>query len=250
MTTKKWVLLIVSGMAGCAVLVAIGLFAWFFGLGSAGVDGWMPVYKTEQTASTHPGFLHTTVTSGTSVYVSDYEEYALEVENKEPKNAIGRQPVGGASVYAIDGQKATDYIAVDEGSEMPAYGVYRNSQLPPFDWQHAKFQLMILSGSISPRVGQRVTDPALIDDVVTALRDGTPVPSPTLAAGNAKNIHALSLCTDQLPGIVYSPKVYVDPAGPVYLASSVAMVSPNSNQWKEARWVPAGPLFTKWVRMP
>jgi hypothetical protein len=34
------------------------------------------------------------------------------------------------------------------------------------------------------------------------------------------------------------------------VAESVVMVSANAKQWTEARWVPAGPLFTKWLQAP
>ena len=105
MSTKtKWLILIGVGMAACVTMVAIVVIAWFFGLGNFGVDGWLPVYRIEQTASAHPGFLRTTVTSGTSVFVSDYDEYALQLQDVEPKNAIGRGPIGGKMVYTIPGK--------------------------------------------------------------------------------------------------------------------------------------------------
>jgi len=249
-TKKNWLILIAVGMAVCVTMVGIVIVVWFFGLGNVGVDGWLPVYSIQQTASAHPGFLRTTVTSGTSVFVSDYDEYALQLQDVEPKNAIGRGPIGGRMVYTISGQKPTDYIAVDEGSEMPAYAVYRNSQLPPFDWRHAKFQAMEYTGQIGVTAHKRTTDPALIEDVVSTLRDGTPVPSASLASGSVSNLYGVWLFSDQLPGIIYYPKVYVDLSGPVYLAESVVMVSANAKQWTEARWVLARPLFTKWLQTP
>ena len=251
MTTTKWVMLLIAlGMAVCVTMVAIVIIVWFFGLGNVGVDGWLPVYSIEQTASVHPGFLRTTVTSGTSVFVSDYDEYALQLQDVEPKNAIGRGPIGGRMVYTIPGQKPTDYIAVDEGSEMPAYAVYRNSQLPPFDWRHAKFQTMEYTAPMGPAAHKRTTDPALIEEVVSAMRDGTPIPPSSLAAGSVSNLYGVWLNSDQLPGLIYFPKVYAEPSGPVYLSESVVMVSANAYQWTEARWVPAGPLFTKWLQTP
>jgi hypothetical protein len=39
MSTKKWLMLIALGMAGCVAVVAILCFAWFFGLGNEG--GWL-----------------------------------------------------------------------------------------------------------------------------------------------------------------------------------------------------------------
>ena len=44
--------------------------------------------------------------------------------------------------------------------------------------------------------------------------------------------------------------VHADPSGPVYLSESVVMVDKNTNQWMAARWIPAGPLFTKWLHGP
>ena len=249
MTTKKRVmLLVVLGIAGCVAMVGLVLV----GLLAIGVDPvrYLPVYTTDQSASAHAGFLRTTVTSGTLVYVSDYEEYALQLQNVEPTHAIGRGPIGGKMVYTIDGQKPTHYVAVDEGSEMPAYAVFRNSQLPPFDWQHAKFQAMEYTGTIGVTAHKRTTDPALIEEVVSAMREGIPIPTASLAAGSVSNLNGVWLNSDQLPGIIYYPKVYADPSGPVYLSESVVMVSANSNQWAEARWVPAGPLFTKWLQTP
>jgi hypothetical protein len=251
MTTTKWVMLLIGlAVAGCVAMVGIVIIVWFFGFDKPGVDGLLPVYSIEQTVSAHPGFLRTTVTSATSVFVSDYDEYALQLQDVEPKNAIGRGPIGGRMVYTIPGQKPTDYIAVDEGSEMPAYAVYRNTQLPPFDWRHAKFQAMEYTGPIGLTSHKRTTDPALIEDVVSTLRDGTPVPSSSLAAGSVSNLYGVWLFSDQLPGLIYFPKVYAAPSGPVYLSESVVMVSANPNQWTAARWIPAGPLFTKWLQAP
>ena len=76
------------------------------------------------------------------MYVQEYEEYALRLANNDSTNAVGRTPFGSGKICAIPGQKPTDYIAVDCGSEMPAYEVFRNSQLPPFDWRTAKFQTL------------------------------------------------------------------------------------------------------------
>src|ERR1039458_2374857 len=211
MSTKtKWLILLIAlGFAGCVAVVVIACIVWFFGLGRAGVDGWMPVYSIEETASARPVSLRTTVDSGTSVFVSDYDEYALQLQDVEPKNAIGRGPIGGRMVYTIPGQKPTDYIAVDEGSEMPAYAVYRNSQLPPFDWRHAKFQAMEYTAQMGPAAHKRTTDPALIEEVVSAMRDGTPIPSSSLVAGSVSNLNGVWLNSDQLPGIIYNPKVYL-----------------------------------------
>ena len=59
------------------------------------------------------------------------------MRDERKANAIGRTPVGGGRICAIDGQKPTAYVAMDCGSEMPSYDVYRNSQQPPADWRKA-----------------------------------------------------------------------------------------------------------------
>jgi len=220
------------------------------GLGNMGVDHRLPVYTFEQTTSTHPGYRRTTITSGTAVYVNDYDEYALQLQNTDPTNAVGRTSFGGGKICAIPGQKPTDYVAADVGSEMPAYEVFRNSQLSPFDWRHGKFQAMEYTGPIGRTAHKRTTDPALIEDVVSTLREGTPITSPSLVAGSISNLYGVYLFSDQLPGLIYCPEVYTDPAGPVYLAESFVMEKADSKQWTEARWIPAGPLFTKWLQTP
>jgi hypothetical protein len=36
----------------------------------------------------------------------------------------------------------------------------------------------------------------------------------------------------------------------VYLAESFVMEKANSKEWTQARWIPAGPLFTQWLQTP
>jgi hypothetical protein len=250
MSKKKWLILIALGIAVCVTMAAGAFIAWFMGLGDMVTDQTLPVYTHGQVPSTHPGYRRTTITCGTSVYVNDYDEYALQLQNPDPANAIGRAPFGNAKVCAIPGQEPTAYLAADVGSEMPAYEVFRNSQLPPFDWRHAKFQAMEYAGTIGRTAHKRTTDPALIEDVVRTLRDGTPITSPSLVSGSSSNFHGIYLFSDQLPGLIYCPTVYADPAGLVYLAESFVMENATSTQWTQARWIPASPLFTKWVHTP
>ena len=72
----------------------------------------------------------------------------MQLQNYDPTNAIGRTAFGGGKICSIPGQPPTAYIAVDDGSEMPAYEVFRNSQWPGFDWRHAKFQSLEFTGQI------------------------------------------------------------------------------------------------------
>jgi hypothetical protein len=76
------------------------------------------------------------------------------------------------------------------------------------------------------------------------------VAPPSLVAGSTSNLNGVYLFSDQLPGLIYCPDVYMDPVGPVYLAESFAMEKADSKQWTQARWIPASPLFTKWLQTP
>lgn len=243
MSMKKWLILIAVGMAVCVTTAAIVVVVWFMGLGNVGADRYLPVYTSDQVPSAHPGYRRTTITSGTSVYVNDYDEYPLQLENRDPTDAVGRTPFGNGKICAIPGQKPTDYLAADVGSEMPAYEVFRNSQLPPFDWRHATFQKMQFTMPIGPAANKLTTDRAIIEDVVATLRDGRstnlPPPSQGVAAGTSTNLYGVYLFSDQLPGLLYCAGVYIDNAGHVYLAED----STTSTQWR-----PASPLFAKWTQ--
>src|SRR5208283_2616402 len=185
-----------------AAVVSIAfLVSVFLVVGEPPINPLLPVYTTEQVPSSHPGYRRTTATSGTNVYVSDFEEQMLQLQNYDPTNVIGRSPFGGGKICSIPGEPPTAYIAVDEGSEMPAYAVFRNSQWPPFDWRHATFRSMEYTAQIGPSAHKRTTDPALIEDVIRTLRDGTSVTSPPLAAvsGIISNMNGVWLLSDQLP---------------------------------------------------
>ncbi|MGA2604805.1 MAG: hypothetical protein ABSG14_11310 [Verrucomicrobiia bacterium] len=260
MSKIKWLILIAVGMAVCVTTVAIVLIVfmvWTVGLGNIlwslglkGVDRTLPVYTIEQVPSAHPGYRRTTVTSGNTVYVNDYEEYPLLLQNQSPTNAVGRMAFGNAKICSIAGQPPTAYLAVDAGSEMPAYEVFRNIHQPPFDWRHATFQKMEFTGQIGRTEHKRATDPVLIDDFVRTLREGTFSASPALTMGSISNLAGVLLSTDQLPGLVFCPYVYRDPAGPVYLLESFVMESSDPKQQIRVRWTPASPLFAKWVETP
>jgi hypothetical protein len=254
MSKKKWLIVIGLGVGLCVVgLVSIAfLISVFLGVGEPPINPLLPVYTTDQVPSTHPGYRRTTATSGTNVYVSDFEEQMLQLQNCDPNNVIGRSPFGGGKICSIPGEPPTAYIAVDEGSEMPAFAVFRNSQWPPFDWRHATFQKMEYTGQIGRTEHKRTTDPALIEDVVRTLRDGTSVTSPPLAAvsGIISNMNGVLLICDQLPGLVFSPCVYKEPSGPAYLVDSFVTLNDYTNKWLQVRWIPASPLFTQWLQTP
>ena len=252
MSKKKWLILIAVGMVACVAMLVTALIAWFFGLGDAGVDRFLPVYTTEQVPSAHPGYRRTTAMSGTNVYVSDFEEQMLQLQDYYPSHVIGRSPFGGGKICSIPGQPLTAYIAVDEGSEMPAFAVFRNSQWPPFDWRHATFRSMEYTAQLGPSAHKRTTNPALIEDVVRTLRDGTSVTSPPLAAvsGIISNMNGVWLICDQLPGLAFNPSVYKEPSGPAYLVDSFVTLNDFTNKWLQVRWIPASPLFNQWLRTP
>jgi hypothetical protein len=247
MSKKNWLILAVVGTAIClmaaAVVVVIG---WFVIQGGPTVDRSLPVYTMEQVASGHDGYRRSILSSGSTVYVNDYDEYPLRLINTDPTDPIGRTPVGGGKICAIPGQQPTAYIAADVGSEMPAYAVFRNTQQAPFDWRNAKFQRMRLAMLLGPAANKLTTDPTLIDDVVRTLSEGVLVTAPSVVA---TNIHEVCLFSDQLPGLMFCPSVYIDPSGKVYLAQSVAIEDFKTLKVK-AQWIAASPRFTEWAQTP
>ena len=123
MTTKaKWLIVagavVAAGML--AVIVVVGLLVF---QDEVPRHPLLPVYQLEQVDSTHPWYRRTTVRCGSAVYVEDFEEYALRLANVDPTNAIGRSSFGNALMCSIPGQSPSNYVAVDCGSEMPAYEI-------------------------------------------------------------------------------------------------------------------------------
>jgi len=171
----------------------------------------------------------------------------LQLIDRDPPQIIGCRGLG--KVCAILGQKPTDYIAVDVGSEMPAYAIFRNIQLPPFDWRKAAYKSMDFNVPSGPNArDKRTADPALIADIVRTLGEGKPAdPQPPL--GGRENVFELSLFSDQLPGMIFNPRVYVDAAGPIYLSESVALdfTNPKAVQYL-GRWILASPQATEWLK--
>lgn len=249
MTKKKWLIVVIAGgafgPAGIGVLV-VGLFVFQFVLPA---NRSLPVYTSQQTSSAHPGYRRSTVTSGASVYVQDFEEYSLRLAYPEPTNAIGRTAFGNGKICAIPGQSPTNYIAVDCRSEMPAYEVYRNTNSPPFDWRHATFQSMEFTGVLGTQSHKRTTDPSLIADLIRTLSDGTPV-TPPLTILNNTNVSAVHLASGGLPGLIFCPQVHRDATGSFYVAASMAIEFTNRTEKIHAQWIPASPLFSQWLQTP
>ena len=257
MTKKPWFLLAaLLAVGGFGVLLVLAAtVGFFFGHEEAvGIGHGLPVYTLEQAASSHAGYRHTTLTCGKDVYVSDYEEAALQLANGDPKTFIGRiGTVSDAKICLIAGQPATAYVAGDCGSEMPAYVPYRHIQQPPFDWRTADFREMT-----AWRVCQTPHNPylttsnaALIAEVVRVLRDGAPVELGGLPfTGVNTNLSTIKMTCDQLPGLLFCPSVYFHPNGTIYLAESETIDWTAKPAELRARWIPAGPLLTEWLKSP
>ena len=247
---KKWVLGAVVAALGVLGIGIVGIGLFMLTDCCTPVNRSLPVYTHDQTESAHPWYRHSTVTCGSAVYVHDFEEAALLLASYDPTNAIGRAPFGNALVCFIEGQKPTDYIAVDCGSEMPAFAVYRRLDHPPFDWRHAQFKRMEFTGRIGRTENKRTTDPALMADLVRTLSEGTPTTLLLPVAVTGSNVCGVHLYSDQLPGLIFCPEVYCDESGPVYVAESMAAEFTNRTARFHARWIPAGPQFSTWVQTP
>ena len=231
-------------------IVLCGLGA---GCGLSSMNPSLAVYTSEQTDSSHSGYRRTIVSSKGTIFVNDFEEASLQLTDPDPREVVGRRPWGDGKVCAIPGQSLSAYLAVDMGSEMPAYEVFRNLHHPPFDWRHASFQRMRLAVSEGPAANKETTDPALIDDVLRALREGTPAqpPLPPLrlpVTGSPTRMFAVLLFSNQLPGLVFRPSCYLEESGKVYLSESILANFTGNEQMVKAEWIPAGNLFARWVQ--
>ncbi len=202
-----------------------------------------PVYTMEQTDSAHAHYRRTTLTSGETVYVHDYEESALIFAGASNEQVIGH--TGGGieggereDLVVIPGLDPKDYVGLVE--PMQALGVFRNIQRPAFDWRTATFRQIRFPRTDGPAAQKESGDPLLIAEVVTALNEGKAAKPPSYVSGPFTNVYGLYLFSDQLAGLPYCAAVYLDPTGPVYLAVNVS----------EREWFPAGPLFSEWVTTP
>jgi hypothetical protein len=239
----------VSGLGAKAILLCC--------LGTAcgvpSMDSSLPVYTIEQTDSAHPGYRRSTVSSADASYVNDFEEQSLQLMETDPKQVVGRSQFGNAKICAIPGQDPSAYVAVDVGSEMPDYEVFRNPRHPPFDWRHAAFQRMRLAMLEGPAANKETTDPALIEDVLRTLRDGAPATPPVAslpvtASGSPAGVYGVLLFSDQLPGLVFRPSCYIEKTGQVYLAEGLVWTFTRTQQSVQAEWIPVSPSFAQWVQ--
>lgn len=219
------------GIVLCAAMLCLGGYA-FSPLS-------LPVYKMEQTDSIHEGYRRTTMTSGSTVYVQDYEEYALGSINSAPTEMIGRFPnfwgLDTGGVYAIPGQDPSAYVLEWD----PMYqSVYRNINQPPFDWRNADFQsIRLMIPSANPKESE---DLLLIEEILSALKNGAVTTVPMRSDGDYSESqnYTLLLFSDELPGMMYMAGAHVTQSGEIYLAENII-----SNQWKSA-----GRLFSEFIR--
>ena len=256
MTKKHWLILVAvvvaCGLIGGALVLALA--AGFFGGQelATGADPSLPIYtQGQQVASSHPGYLHDSLTGGGEVYVNDYEEACLQLTFTEPQTVIGLMgSISPARVGAIPGQPVTAYIAVDCGSEMPAYAPYRNIKQPPFDWRTAHFRQMTAFQhyKFGPLVTS--TNAALIAEVVRLLREGTPVELKPFPFSGATNLTTLNLTCDQLPGMLFCPALCYYGDGNIYLAESLMPDFTVTPPQVRARWIPASLMLTQWLKGP
>jgi hypothetical protein len=255
MSKRNWLILaavlVVIGFGALLVLVlAVGFFAGHET--AAGGGHGLPFYLMgPQSPSAHPGYLHDTVSGGGEVYVHEYEEACLQLTLSEPSTVIGLMgAINPAKVGAVPGQPATAYIMVDCGSEMPAYAPYRNLKQPPFDWRTATFREMTARQQYNYGPLLTTTNAALMAEVVRLLRDGTPVELNPFPFSGATNLTTLTLTCDQLPGLLFCPALCYSGDGTIYLAESLMMDFTVTPPQVRARWIPASPLLTEWLKTP
>ena len=255
MSKTKWLILLVAVVALGLMAVALGLgllaVGFFAGPAEISVATTGRVYQSEQSASTQAGYRHSKLTCGQDVYVNDYEEAALQLANSDPRPVLGRMgTVGDAKVCAIPGQPATAYVAGDCGSEMPAYVPYRHRNQPPFDWRTATFQSMTASRPERRDPYLTTTNAALLAELVRNLRERPASEQPALPFASATHLTVIKMTCDQLPGLLFCPSVYPATNGQIYLAESVGLDATAGGPQFRARWIPASPTLTRWLRSP
>jgi len=246
MTTNRRLIVFAAGSAVC--LLGLGMLALAWGFGFFGGGPLLPLYQLVQTPSSHAGYLRTTLTHGTDVYVNDFEEAALRTVESEPRPAIGRMGIGVDNVRAIPGQPVTAYIAEDAGSEMPAFEVFRNARQPPFDWRTATFRTMTFPSPSGARSSATTIDPALLDEVVRLLRDGPSANLPAMSLADSSKLSWISMTSDSLPGLQFCPVVYTGASGTVYLAESLMIDFKATPPQANAHWIPASPTLLQWLK--
>jgi hypothetical protein len=184
---KRFIVLIAATVLCLAAAGVLAVGIGFFALHEPDADAGLRVYQIDQVDSKHAGYRRSTMTDGGDVYVNDYEESALQLANPEPTKVIARKGnFGSTKVCAVPGQPITAYVAADDGSEMPAYVVYRHDGQPPFDWRAAQFREMAFISPSATNSGLTSTHPALLAEVVALLRGGTPVSLPRYFHGGRR----------------------------------------------------------------
>jgi len=254
MTKKHWIILAAAllalGIIGVALVLALVL-GFFAGHQEATADGsGLPVYASEQSASSHSGYRHSSLTRGNDVFVNDYEEAALQMMTSDPKPVIGRMAFGDGKICAIPSQPVTAYVAGDCGSEMPAYVPYRNIQQPPFDWRTASFREMTAYRPDRRDPYLTTTNAALLAELVRNLREGTSVELSDFPLAGVTNLTTIKMTSDQLPGLMFCPSVYYYGNGTIYLAESLMMDPTATPPQLHACWIPASPMLTQWLKSP
>jgi hypothetical protein len=245
---KRFIILIAVAVLGLGAAGVLAVGVWFFAAGGAEDGHGLRIYKTDQVASSHDGFRRSTMTSGNDVYVNDYEEAGLQLVNPEPTTVFAlKGNFGYSKVCAIPGQPTSAYVAGDDGSEMPAYVVYRHKGQPPFDWRSATFREMTLYAPSARNSGLKTTDPALLADVLALLRDGTPVSLPGISMAGGASMVSLQMASDQLPGLVFCPVLRTGPDGTLYLAESLKFDLTSTPAQFTADWIPASPKLVQWL---
>jgi hypothetical protein len=250
MPAKKRFIILTAATVLClaaAGVLAVGI-GFLAGRGPAAVAG-LRIYRTDQVASGHAGYRRSTMTSGDDVYVNDYEEAALQLADPEPSKVIAlKGNFGYSKVCAIPGQPTTAYVAGDDGSEMPAYAVYRHQGQPPFDWRSAKFREMTFTAPNAANSGLKSADPALLAEVVALLRGGTPVRLPGIPMAGAASMATVRLASDQIPGLLFCPVLRTGPDGTLYLAESLMFDLISTPPVFDANWIPASPKLIDWLK--
>jgi len=252
-TKTKWLLLITAVVGFGLALVTLGFalaLGFFAGHEAATGDGLgLPFYITAQSASTHAGYFHDSLTGGGEVYVHDYEEACLQLTLTEPQTVIGLMgSINPAKVGAVPGQPVTAYVMVDCDSEMPAYAPYRNIKQPTFNWRTATFREMTARKQYKFGPVVTTTNAALMAEVVRVLRDGTPVELNSFPFSGATNLTTLNLTCDQLPGLLFCPPLCYYGDGNIYIAESLMLDATVTPPQVRARWIPASPLLTEWLK--
>jgi hypothetical protein len=240
------ILIVVAGLCLVAAgVLAVGV-AFFMFRGPAPSPG-MRIYKIDQVDSAHPGYRRSTMMAGDYLYVNDYEEAALRLVNPEPTTVIAlKGNFGYSKVCSIDGQPASAYVAGDDGSEMPAYEVYRHNGQPPFDWRSATFRKMTYSAPSSPNNGLESADPVLLSEVLTLLREGKPVSQPGFPMAEAASMPCIQMAADQLPGILFCPVLRKGPDDTLYIAESLMFDGAAARF--TANWIPVSPKLGEWLK--